>query len=76
MQQLTPFAAELRKNIRDYIRQAKRDGVVSMGLDCLKQCVKTPSPDLTGAPMGGNMQWQYAQLFRQVAAEFQSFIQN
>lgn len=62
----TPFTAELRVNIRKYIRSVKRGGTVGMSVQNLKQCVPTPK-SLKGAPMGGNIEWQYAELFREIA---------
>jgi surface antigen len=71
----TQFVTELRANIRAYIREVKRCGTVRMSEANLRQCVKTPRAT-EGAPMGGSVQWQYAQLFRAVCNEpaFKSFL--
>jgi surface antigen len=64
----TPFVAQLKANIRKYVTQAKRDGTVGMSTENLIQCVKTPPHMMEGAPTGGNVQWQYRTLFREVLA--------
>lgn len=63
----TPFVTELKKNIRDYVRAAKRDGTVGMSVDNLRQCVFTPKA-LEGAPRGTNAPYFYAQIFRETLA--------
>lgn len=62
------FRAALLANIRSYIASAKRAGTVAMTVDNLKQCVRTPSPLLAGAPNGTNAQYFYAQMFRELCA--------
>jgi hypothetical protein len=61
----SPFATQLRANIRAYIARAKREGVVAMSVENLRQCVKTPN-DLPGAPKGAFAPFYYAQLFREI----------
>jgi len=65
---VTTFAVQLRANIRAYIAKAKSDGIVAMGVDNLRQCVKSPSPYLDGAPRGTNAAYYYAELFHEVCA--------
>lgn len=61
----TQFTAELESNIKTTIRRLRAVGTVGMGIENLRQV--TPTPRATdGAPMGGNVQWQYAQMFREV----------
>lgn len=60
------FRETLRVNIRKQIAKERRNGTVLIGVDCLKQCVPTPSTMLPGAPLGTNAQWAYAQMFRDV----------
>ena len=62
----TPFEIGLRNQIRKYIRTAKQDGTTAMGVDCLKQCVRPPGQHLDGAPMGTNVQYLYAEIFRNI----------
>ena len=72
------FAADLAANIRSYIRQARRDGTVSMSVENLMQCVKAPPSSLDGAPRGTNAGWTYAQMFREICglSSIASFIQG
>lgn len=64
---LSPFRAELSRNVSAFIAQAKREGTIGMSLANLRQCVKTPSPSLEGAPVETNAQWAYANMFAEVA---------
>jgi hypothetical protein len=72
----TPFKQELRKNIRAYIKRAKSEGTVGMSIDNLRQCTKTPSSGLSGAPKGTNAQYCYTQLFHEICREpeFKNFV--
>lgn len=65
---VSPFRAELARNIAQYIRAARADGVTGMSADNLRRCVKTPSPYMEGAPRGTNAQWVYGEIFREVLA--------
>lgn len=65
---MTQFQIDLRANIRAYIAQAKKDGVVNMSCDNLRQCVKTPRTT-NGAPLGTNAPYVYAQMFRAACLE-------
>lgn len=60
------FRAKLRANIHEWIKDAIKHGTTGVGMDCLMQCVKTPHAELDGAPKGGNLRWQYCQVFREV----------
>ena len=60
------FTTELTTRIRAKIRELRRIGTVAMGLENLLQVTRPPSHTLQGAPVGGNLEWQYAQLFREV----------
>jgi len=59
----TPFFAELQSSILATIKRLKRGGTVAMSLANLRQV--TPTPRATeGAPCGGNLYWQYCNLFQ------------
>lgn len=64
----TPFVTELRENIRAFVRECVREGTTAMGIDNLRQCVRTPKAT-AGAPAGGNVQWQYREIFNRVCSE-------
>lgn len=65
---LSPFASALSANITAFIRSARAEGTTGIGLDCLRQCVKTPSPYLDGAPRGTNAAYFYAEVFAATVA--------
>jgi hypothetical protein len=58
----TDFQRELLQNIRSTIRRLERGGTVAMGKRDLLQVTPTPKT-CAGAPIGGNLEWQYANLF-------------
>lgn len=59
----TAFESQLTVNILNFIRAARDEGTVSMGLDNLRQCVKTPAHTLSGAPKGVQ---DYQELFASI----------
>jgi hypothetical protein len=67
------FDQELRRNIAKTIQKLRKEGTVAMSLDNLRQV--TPTPLTTnGAPVGGNVPWQYAQRFEAVVKSEAAFV--
>lgn len=60
------FRSQLENNILRAIRQAKKDGTVSMSLGNLVQITESPSAFLEGAPKGTNAQYFYREMFEEV----------
>ena len=56
------FIAEWRSNAHAYVRQAKRDGTLSMSVDCLFQCVRIPQ---NNGPIGTNAGYVVRQIWRE-----------
>jgi hypothetical protein len=67
----TKFESQLTDNIKAFIREAKREGTTGMSLNNLRQCVRTPSPYMEGAPRD---QFHYNAIFEQIASEFSPFV--
>jgi hypothetical protein len=63
----SPFQAELAANIAKAIQGAKAEGMTAASLSTLRAITKTPSPHTAGAPNGTNAQYQYAELFKDLA---------
>ena len=72
----TDFEKALKKAIASAIREAKRDGTVSMSLENLMQVVKPPRQSLDGAPRGTNARYYYKEIFEDVARDFRSFVKG
>lgn len=72
----TPFEKALKKAIEKKIRELKREGTVSMGLNNLMMVVRPPSSSLEGAPRGTNARYHYNEMFRDVAKNFRSFLSS
>ena len=66
------FREALTRQIRKSIHDAKSDGTVKMSVDNLLQVTRPPGNTLEGAPTGGNLEWQYRQLFREVCESNQT----
>ena len=60
----TPFEKALDKAIKSKIKELKKDGTSSMGLDNLIQAIRPPSSSLEGAPKGTNARYMYKQIFQ------------
>ena len=67
------FDAELRRNIAKKIQHLRAGGTVAMSLDNLRQVTPTPKT-FDGAPVGGNIQWQYAQRFEAIVKSEPAFV--
>ena len=65
--QFPEFRAELKLNILKAIREAKADGILGMSTDCLRQ--NTQTPRFSQGPRGTNVEWVYAEIFREVCRE-------
>lgn len=57
------FQLAMIKNIREYIKRARRTGTTAMGQASLLQCVPTPSQYLPGAPVGTYAARTYSVMF-------------
>ncbi len=66
----SPFERALEKAIASKIKELKRDGTLSMGLDNMMQVVRPPSSSLKGAPRGTNARYYYKEMFRDIAKGF------
>ncbi len=70
---MTEFEKAIAKNIKTAIAAAKKDGVVGMSLDNLRQVTKTPAPyGLEGTPSGPS---GYRAVFAKVASEMKGAAQ-
>jgi hypothetical protein len=63
----SPFQRQLAANITQAIQAAKAEGMTAASLSTLRAITKTPSAQLAGAPNGTNAQYQYAELFKDLA---------
>ena len=70
------FRDQLAREIRRTILEAREAGTMGMSMECLMQCVKSPSSDLDGAPRGTNARYFYNQMFREICnfRDIQPFI--
>lgn len=64
-----PFRDALKASIIKKVREHKRNGVVSMSIDNLKQVVNAPSQYMEGAPRGTNARYYYSEMFTTIVLE-------
>ncbi len=57
------FKLDYSNAIKVYLRSAVKDGTVSLGADCLFQCVRVPEQH---APRGTNARWLVRQIFNEI----------
>jgi hypothetical protein len=64
---MSEFERALEKNIKRRVARARREGLVGIGLRCLRAVTPPPSALLDGAPRGTNAPYYYAEMFARVA---------
>lgn len=72
----TPFALDLARRIQEFITEERTRGTVSIGRDCLFQCVRPPSRNLAGSPEGTNARYYYRELFNEVCDSLPDNLRN